>query len=59
MGVNKKYAQTKDYFYVYLSSLQALVIPKKLFTSNNSIEKFDKFLTEKIPLSASFRSIGI
>ena len=55
----KKYAQTKGYFYVYLSSLQALVIPKRLFISNISIESFDKFLTEKIPLSASFRSIGI
>lgn len=54
-----RYAETKDYFFLYTNSIQAQIIPKKLFTSQREIEEFDKFLTEKIPLSSSFRSLGI
>jgi hypothetical protein len=54
-----KYAATKDYFYLYINSMQGHVIPKRLFASGKEIEEFDKFLTEKIPLSSTFRAMGI
>lgn len=53
-----KYAVSENLFYLYVNSQEALVIPKRLFESQIKIEEFDKFLTEKIPLSSSFRSIG-
>lgn len=52
-------AVTKEYFYLYTSSIQGYIIPKRLFSSQKEIDEFDKYLTEKIPLSSSFRSIGI
>jgi YcxB-like protein len=54
-----RYAVTKEYFYLYSNSMQAQIIPKRLFNSQKEIEEFDKFLTTKIPLSSSFRSMGI
>lgn len=58
-GSITKYVVTKEYFYLYTNSVQAQVIPKKLFSSQQEINEFDKFLTEKIPLSSSFRSMRI
>lgn len=54
-----RYAITREYFFLYTNSIQAQIIPKRLFTSQKEIDEFDKFLTEKISLSSSFRSIGI
>lgn len=54
-----RYAVTKNYFYLYTNSLQAQIIPKRLLPSQKEIDELDNFLTEKIPLSASFRSLGI
>ena len=54
-----RYAVTKDFFYLYVNSIQAIVIPKRLLGNQKEIDGLDKFLTEKIPLSSSFRSIGI
>jgi hypothetical protein len=54
-----KYAVTKDFFYLYINSIQALIVPKRLFKSQTEIEQFDKYLSGKIPLSSSFRSMGI
>ncbi|HMK26596.1 MAG TPA: YcxB family protein [Chitinophagaceae bacterium] len=52
-------AVTKEYFYLYTNSVQGYIIPKRLFSSQREIDEFDKFLTEKIPLASSFRSMGI
>lgn len=54
-----RYANTKDYFYLYLNSMQGYVIPKRIISPKSEIEQLDKFLTEKIPLESSFRSLGI
>jgi YcxB-like protein len=54
-----RYAVTLEYFYLYTSTVQALIIPKRLFANEKEREAFDKFLTEKIPLTSSFRSMGI
>ncbi len=54
-----RYAVIKDFFYLYTNSIQAQIIPKRLFNSQKEIEEFDGFLTSKIPLSSSFRSLGI
>jgi YcxB-like protein len=54
-----KYAVTKIFFYLYMNSIEAIIISKRLFKSEEEINEFDKFLTEKVPLSSSFRSIGI
>lgn len=54
-----KFVVTKEYFYLYISSIQGLIIPKRLFASQKEIEGFEKFITEKIPISSSFRSLGI
>lgn len=54
-----RYAETKEYFYLFPSSIQAYMIPKRLFRSQQEITDFDKFLTQKIPLSSSFRSLNI
>jgi uncharacterized membrane protein len=54
-----RYAITKDYFYLYTNSIQAQIVPKRLFTSQKEIEEFENFLTGKIPLSSSFRSMNI
>jgi hypothetical protein len=53
-----RYAVTREYFYLYLNSIQAHIVPKRLFTSQKEMEAFDRFLSEKIPLAASFRSMG-
>jgi hypothetical protein len=52
-----RYAVTKESFYLYTNSIQAIVIPKRLFSSQKDIEEFDKFLTSKISISSSFRSL--
>lgn len=52
-------AVTKDSFYLYLNTSSAYIIPKRLFRTQQEIADFDKFLTEKIPLSSSFRSLGV
>ena len=52
-----RYAVTNDFFYLYTNSIQAQIIPKRLFNSQKDIEEFDKFLTSKVPLSSSFRSL--
>jgi hypothetical protein len=54
-----RYAETDKYFFLYTNSVSAVVIPKRLFKNKLEIEEFDKFLTSKIPLSSSFRSIEI
>ena len=54
-----RYAVTKDFFYLYINSIQAIVIPKRLLGDQKEIDALDKFITEKIPLSSSFRSMGI
>lgn len=54
-----KYASTKEYFFLYINSIQALIVPKRIFISQVEIDGFDNFLTQKIPLASSFRSIGI
>jgi YcxB-like protein len=51
-----RYAVTKDFFYLYINTIQALVIPKRLLKDQREIEELDKFITEKIPLLSSFRS---
>ena len=54
-----KFCITQRCFYLYTNSIQALIIPKRLFKSQIDIDQFEKFLSEKVPLSSSFRSIGI
>jgi hypothetical protein len=54
-----RYTVAKEYFYLYTNSMQAQIIPKRLFSTQKEIEEFDKFLTTKIPLTSSFRSMGI
>lgn len=52
-----KYAITNEYFFLYLNELNAIIIPKRLFNSQEGIDEFQKVLTQKIPLSSSFRSV--
>lgn len=52
-----KYASVKDYFYIYMGSAHAYILPKRLFKSQKEIESFEAFLLTKIPLSSSFRSV--
>ena len=54
-----KYIDVNNSFYLYINSVQAFIIPKRVFASTGDIERFHKFLEEKIPLSSSFRSMGI
>ncbi len=54
-----KYSVTKQFFYLYINSIQAIIVPKRLFNSQYEIDEFDKFVTEKIPLLSLFRSIDI
>ncbi len=54
-----KYAVSEKYFFLYVNSESAHLIPKRLFSSQLEIDNFDRFLAEKIPLSSSFRSLGI
>lgn len=54
-----KYAVSKKYFFLYVNAENAHLIPKRLLSTQQEIEKFDKFLTEKIPLLSSFRSLNI
>jgi len=54
-----RFAITKDFFYLYTNSIQALIIPKRLFNSQKEIGEFDKFISERVSLASSFRSIGI
>lgn len=51
-----KFAQTKEYFFVYTSSVQAIILPKRLLKSQKEIESFKEYLLKKIPISSSFRS---
>lgn len=53
-----KFAVTKKYFLLFINSEQAYLIPKRLMASQAEIDELDKFLTEKIPIAASFRSLG-
>ncbi|MCB9056391.1 MAG: YcxB family protein [Chitinophagales bacterium] len=52
-----KYAVSENHFYLYTNSESAYLIPKRLFSTQSEINQFDKFVLEKVPLSASFRSI--
>ncbi len=52
-----KYAVIKEYFFLYINEANALIIPKRIFVSQEKIDAFDKFLTQKIPLISSFRSM--
>ena len=54
-----RYAVTKEFFFLYINTIQALIIPKRLLKGEKDIENFDKYLTAKIPLSSSFRSMGM
>jgi hypothetical protein len=52
-----RYAVTKDAFYLYINSLQALIIPKRLFKDQQEIQSFDQFVTANVSLTVSFRSM--
>lgn len=52
-----KYAVTKEYFYLYINSIQSLIVPKRLFKNEADIKDFDQFVSQKIPLIVSFHSI--
>ena len=54
-----RYSVTTKYFFLYINSEQGYIIPKRLFKNQGEIDEFDNFLTQKIPLSSSFRSLGI
>lgn len=52
-----RYAATSDYYFLYTNSIQAQVIPVKLFSSPSERDAFEKFIESHIPLSSSFRSL--
>jgi hypothetical protein len=54
-----KVADVNHSFYLYMNTIQGFIIPKRVFGSKEEIGQFKKLLEEKIPLSSSFRSIGI
>jgi hypothetical protein len=54
-----RYVVTNDFFYLYTNAIQAQIIPKRLFSGQPAIDEFDQYLSQKVPLSSSFRSMGI
>ena len=54
-----KYAVSKNHFFLYVNSESAHLIPKRFFSSQQEINEFDKFLSQKVSISSSFRSLGI
>jgi len=50
-GVVKK-SETKDYFFLFISSVQAVVIPKRVFKTKEEIEEFKKLLLKYLSFDA-------
>lgn len=54
-----RFVATDRSFYFYINSLQALVVPKRIFQSPAEQAAFDKYVSAKVPLEASFRSLNL
>jgi YcxB-like protein len=52
-----KKAETNDYFYLYLNSQLALVIPKRIFTSPKEKIEFESLLLAHFPLQAELNNL--
>jgi hypothetical protein len=52
-----KKVDTEKYFYLYLSSLSGLVIPKRIFQTQTEKENFSKILLAHFPLEAELNNL--
>lgn len=53
----KQFVATKDVFYLITSSLTGYIIPKRILASQAEIDELERFLLQKISVSASFKSL--
>jgi YcxB-like protein len=51
-----RYVNNKTTFYLFITLNSAVIIPKRLFRAQKEVDEFDKFLTERIPLSSILAS---
>jgi len=54
-----RFAKSENNFYLYINAMYAIIIPKRLLKNPSESKEFEKFILSSIPLSSSFRSIGI
>jgi hypothetical protein len=53
--VNKE--ETKDYYYLFVDSLKAIAIPKRVFASAEEIKQFERYLSRFFPMKAEFENL--
>jgi hypothetical protein len=50
-----KKVEVKDYYYLYLNAMQAIIIPKRAFKNNDEKNTFDKILSRNLSLEAEIK----
>lgn len=49
--------ETKDYYYLFVDSLKAIAIPKRVFSSEGERNQFESYLSRFFPVKAEFENL--
>lgn len=49
--------ETEDYYYLFIDTIKAIAIPKRVFASESERKQFESYLSKFLPLKAEFESL--